>query len=257
MRLDIFLTEQGFYRSRSSAKDGILRGEVFVDGVKTLKVATDITNQKVEVKSLNPFVSRGGLKLQHALDYFKIDLSNKVCLDIGSSTGGFIDCLVQNGAKFAYGVDVGNGILDDKIKTYKNVKVLENTDFKTTTKEDFKNTTLATIDVSFTSILAILNHLKSFNISEVICLIKPQFEAGKEIIKKCKGVIKDKKIHISVLKKVLAEIENLGYFVCDLTYSNILGGSGNIEFLAYLKPTKINKKFDIEKIVSEAYNSLL
>lgn len=200
-----------------------------------------------------------GYKLEKALDAFKISLNNKIVLDIGASTGGFTDCAIQNGAKLVYALDVGYNQLDWKMRSHKQVICIERCNFRYATIDLFNSglPEFASIDVSFISLKLILPVLKKILIDkgEVVALIKPQFEAGKEQVGK-KGVIKNKEIHISVIENIIEFSENIGYSVLNLTFSPIKGAQGNIEFLIHLKNSNINKYKDIniDSVVNKAHD---
>jgi 23S rRNA (cytidine1920-2'-O)/16S rRNA (cytidine1409-2'-O)-methyltransferase len=237
-RLDILLIEQGYFESREKAKAAIMAGLVFADEEPVDKAGTKISRSAaIKVKgAIHPYVSRGGLKLEKALKEFNIDVQGAVMLDIGSSTGGFTDCALQNGAAYVYAIDVGYNQLDWKIRNDGRVNVMEQTNFRFTKREDLvgPEPTFATIDVSFISLRIILPPLKEILGSQgsVVALIKPQFEAGREKVGKS-GVVKDPEVHTQVLETVLGIAAELGFRLKGLTYSPITGGEGNIEFLAY------------------------
>lgn len=242
-RVDVLVYQQGLAETREKAKRSIMAGLIYDEkeqrydkpGEKIL----ENTVLKIKGQSLR-YVSRGGLKLEKAKDIFGIDFKDRILLDIGSSTGGFTDVALQNGAKSSYALDVGSNQLAWKLRQDDRVKVMEKTNFRYSKLEDFDlgQPTIATIDVSFISLKLILPVLKNIlaEEGEVVALIKPQFEAGREQVGK-KGVIRDAKIHLSVLEEVLTFIYGFGYDVHHLDYSPITGGDGNIEFLAHLKPS--------------------
>jgi len=246
-RVDILLVECGLVESRSQAQRYIMAGQVRVDGQVILKPSTKInTSANLSIDKGPLYVSRGGEKLAAALIAFEIPVQDKVCADVGSSTGGFTDCLLQNGAKRVYAIDVGKGILDWKLRNHPQVRVMEGINARYLLNLP-ELVDLVTIDVSFISIKKILptvkNWLKTSQIdlpssdikarSSVITLIKPQFEAGKEEVKRGKGVIKDPVIHQKVLMDVLNNIKFLGYGLNGLIRSPIKGSKGNTEFLAH------------------------
>ncbi|TCS84044.1 23S rRNA (cytidine1920-2'-O)/16S rRNA (cytidine1409-2'-O)-methyltransferase [Tepidibacillus fermentans] len=238
-RIDTLLVEKGFFDSREKAKRSVMAGLVKVDEQVVDKPGMKVdVEAKIEVKGdIHPFVSRGGLKLLKAIETFQLDLTNKVVMDIGASTGGFTDCALQYGAKEVYAIDVGYGQLAWTLRQDPRVHVMERTNFRYLTKENLVSSlpNFATIDVSFISLKIILNHLKTLLIpnGEVVALIKPQFEAGKEFIGK-NGIIKDPKIHQQVLRNTIFFSLETGYDIQGLTYSPIKGGEGNIEFLMYM-----------------------
>ena len=237
-RLDILLTEKNFFDSRARAKAMIMAGKILVNGQKIDKAGTLIAPD-AEIKILGeemPFVSRGGLKLQKALDVFKIVLSGKIAVDVGASTGGFTDCMLQRGAKKVYAIDVGYGQLAWKLRSNVQVVNMERTNILNVTREDFLDEIdFVSIDVAFISLEKVLpvvyNLLKDSG--EVVALIKPQFEAGREHVGK-KGVVKDKKIHAAVIEKILNFAASVGFGIVGLDFSPVKGPEGNIEYLAYL-----------------------
>ena len=260
-RIDKILTDRNFAESKSKAQAMILAGDVKVNGEKILKSSTTFDTEKnleIEVKTL-PFVSRGGLKLDKAIKTFEINLENKICLDAGASTGGFTDCMLQNNAKKVYAVDVGYGQIAWKIRQDKRVKTIERTNIKNCDllavfdSEDEEKCDFCAMDLSFISITKVLSNIKNFlkpDKFEIVALIKPQFEAGREFIEK-KGVVKDKNVHIQVIKNVINFATSIGLFAQKLTFSPIKGPSGNIEYLVYLTDDDL-KIFDeeIENIVN-------
>ena len=231
-RADLLLLKLGLTQSREKAKRLILAGEVFADGKRIEKPGQKIDiNTKILIKNKLPYVSRGGIKLAKALECFKVSPENKIVADIGSSTGGFTDCLLQRGAKKVYAIDVDTRQLDWSLRQNprvvligKNARYLERSDF-----ED--EVDLVTIDVSFISVLKILPAVKKIlsRDGQVISLIKPQFEAGREKVGKG-GIVKDKKIHIEVLNKIIDNAESIGFYFHGLTKSPIPGQKGNIEY---------------------------
>lgn len=246
-RLDILLTEKNFFDSRAKAKTMIMLGKILVDGQKIDKAGT-LVNRDAEIKIIGeemPFVSRGGFKLQKALKVFKIDLREKICADVGASTGGFTDCMLQHGAAKVYAIDVGYGQLAWKLRQDERVINLERTNIRNVTKENFSDVLdFASIDVAFISldkVFPVVFNLLGEN-GEVAALIKPQFEAGREQVGK-KGVVKDKKIHAEVIERVLNFSEEIGFKICGINFSPIKGPEGNIEYLAHL-----SKRIDGEKI---------
>ncbi|HHT51293.1 MAG TPA: TlyA family RNA methyltransferase [Eubacteriaceae bacterium] len=263
-RLDIILYEKGWTESREKARSIIMAGLVYVEGKLKDKPGEKIDeNLNIEIKGNNlPYVSRGGLKLEKAIKEFNVAIKDKIFLDIGASTGGFTDCLLQYGAKKVYSIDVGYGQLAWKLRKDSRVISMERTNFRYLTPDDINDVADgATIDVSFISLAIIFNNL--YNLlkekGEVIALIKPQFEAGREKVGK-KGVIREPKVHIEVIKKVIEEVEREKFFLKDLSYSPIKGPAGNIEFLAYF--TKYwqeelgDKEGKIHRIVARAHEEL-
>ena len=237
-RLDIFLTEKNFFDSRTRAQAMIMAGKILVNGQKIDKAGTLIPPD-AQIKILGeemPFVSRGGLKLQKALDAFGIDLRGMFAADVGASTGGFTDCMLQHGAKKVYAVDVGYGQLAWKLRSDVRVVNMERTNIRNVTKKDFYDEIdFVSIDVAFISLEKVLpvvfDVLKDSG--EVVALIKPQFEAGRAHVGK-KGVVRDKKIHAAVIEKILNFAAGVGFGVKGLDFSPVKGPEGNIEYLAHL-----------------------
>ncbi|MEH7437352.1 TlyA family RNA methyltransferase [Neobacillus drentensis] len=239
-RLDVLLVERGLIETREKAKRAIMAGLVY-----TNEERLDKPGEKVKVDiPLNikgntmPYVSRGGLKLEKALKVFDVSVTGKVLLDIGASTGGFTDCALQNGAKMSYALDVGYNQLAWKLRQDERVVVMERTNFRYVTPSDLAGEmpSFASIDVSFISLTLILPVLKTLLIpgSDIIALIKPQFEAGRDQVGK-KGIVRDEKVHLQVIEKIIHFSVKEGYIVTNLSYSPITGGDGNIEFLLHLK----------------------
>ncbi len=264
-RLDKFLTDLGYFDTKSKAAAAILAGHVKINDEYITKAGFQINPQKeydIVVKSM-PYVSRGGFKLKKALDAFNFDVSGRVCFDAGASTGGFSDCLLQNGAKFVYAVDVGYGQLDWKIRSDKRVKVIEKTNLRICEFSDIyaEGGTVADLlvsDLSFISLTKVLGNLKKLlnpDFHEMICLIKPQFEAGKENVEKG-GVVRDKKVHGEVIKNVIDYAISIGYIVKGLTYSSIKGPSGNIEYLVWFATEGEPSEVKIDEIVETAFSVL-
>ncbi len=241
-RLDLLLVEKKLFDSRAKAQAAIMAGLVFVGGVKIDKAGTQIEpDSEIIIKGQpHPYVGRGGLKLAAALKEFKIDVAGKIGLDIGASTGGFTDCLLQHGATKVYAVDVGYGQLAWKLRQDNRVKVVERTNARNLTLNDLElkasDISLSVIDVSFISLSKILPTVYNLLLDngEVIALIKPQFEARKEQVGKG-GIVRDKKVHQEVIEKVKAEAEAIGFKAQGIIQSPITGAEGNIEFLIYLK----------------------
>ncbi|MDQ1909517.1 TlyA family RNA methyltransferase [Paenibacillus sp. GD4] len=266
-RLDVLLVEQGLFDTREKAKAAIMAGLVLVDDERIDKAGTRIARTaRIIVKgALHPYVSRGGLKLAKALEQFKIDLQGVIMLDIGASTGGFTDCALQNGASYVYAIDVGYNQLDWSIRNDARVHVMERTNFRYMTPEDLKgpSPTFASIDVSFISLKLILPPLKALLTAEgeVVALIKPQFEAGREKVGKS-GVVRDPSTHREVLESTLAFAATAGFTLKGLTFSPIKGGEGNVEFLAYFSVNPNTEQAIgpeeqerlIQQVVSEAQN---
>lgn len=238
-RLDLAVTSRGLVPSREKAKALIMAGQVYVNGQKELKAGANVKKtDTIEVRgSQNPFVSRGGLKLQKAAQKFDIDLNDCVCMDIGASTGGFTDCMLTYGAKKVYAIDVGYGQLAWKLRTDERVVNMERTNFRYVTHEQIpEEIDFASVDVSFISlkiILPVLRELLKMN-GEAVCLIKPQFEAGKEKIGK-KGVVRDPSVHTEVVERITQFAVETGFTLKNLDFSPIKGPEGNIEYLMHIE----------------------
>ena len=262
-RLDILLVEKGICESREKAKTNIMAGLIFVDGQRVdkagekVKVDADIVFKGEKLK----YVSRGGLKLEKAMNTFGIDLTNKVCMDIGASTGGFTDCMLQNNASKVFAVDVGYGQFAWKLRTDERVVCMEKTNIRYVTPEDIGIALdFASIDVSFISLRTIMPAVKALlgDKGEVVALIKPQFEAGKDKVGK-KGVVRDRKVHLEVCEKIIDFALSNGFSVLNLEYSPIKGPEGNIEYLVYLEKTNNPQKeesVDVDAVVSVAHGEL-
>ncbi|CAG7612339.1 16S/23S rRNA (cytidine-2'-O)-methyltransferase TlyA [Paenibacillus solanacearum] len=239
-RLDVLLVELGHFETREKAKAALMAGLVLVDDEPADKAGTKISrNARIQVKgAVHPYVSRGGLKLEKALDTFQIELQGAVMLDIGASTGGFTDCALQRGAIHVYAVDVGYNQLDWSLRKDPRVSVMERTNFRYMQPGDLKGPqpSFASIDVSFISLKLILPPLKALLApgGKVVALIKPQFEAGRDKVGKS-GVVRDSATHKEVLQAILAFAAEIGFAVRGLTFSPIKGGEGNIEFLTCLE----------------------
>ena len=239
LRLDLLLVEQGKFESRAQAQAVIMSGVVFLDGKRLDKPGTlvpDTAEPEVRGTPL-PYVSRGGFKLEKALDSFGVDPSGKCCIDCGASTGGFTDCLLQRGAIKVYAVDVGYGQLDWKLRQDARVVVMERTNIRHLTPDALSDRpSLAVIDVSFISLRLVLPAVHGLltDNGEVICLIKPQFEAGREQVGK-KGVVRDPAVHQAVLEQFLTDAKSAGFGVLALDFSPIRGPEGNVEYLGHLK----------------------
>lgn len=239
-RLDVLLVKKGLAPSREKAKAVIMAGSVYVDGQKEDKAGSvfDEESAQIEVRGhVLPYVSRGGLKLEKALKVFPITLTDKICMDIGASTGGFTDCMLQNGAAKVYSVDVGYGQLDWKLRQDERVVCMEKTNFRYMTPEDIPDMLdFASVDVSFISLDKILTPAYALlkEQGEMVALIKPQFEAGREKVGK-KGVVRDPKVHEEVITKIVRHADEVSFEVLDLSYSPIRGPEGNIEYLIHLK----------------------
>ncbi|QHS22711.1 TlyA family RNA methyltransferase [Virgibacillus sp. MSP4-1] len=264
-RLDVLLVDRGYFETREKAKRTIMAGLVFSEQVRLdkpgMKVETEIPIV-IKGKTHN-YVSRGGLKLEKALKAFELTVKEKQMIDIGSSTGGFTDCALQNGAKLSYAIDVGQNQLDWKLRNDDRVIVMEKTNFRYVKPEHLTSgrPNFATIDVSFISLRVILPVLKELLLdeSDIVALVKPQFEAGREQVGK-KGIIKDPVVHKEVITNMIEFSVKEGYTVENLTFSPITGGEGNVEFLLHLKwdqqDGSIKDTIDIEQTIKDAHQEL-
>ena len=251
-RLDILLVNRNLAPSREKAKAIIMAGIVYVNGQKEDKpgAAFDMTADIQVRGSTLPYVSRGGLKLEKAVDCFGVELEGKICMDVGASTGGFTDCMLQNGAKKVYAVDVGHGQLDWKLRNDKRVVCMERTNIRYVTRDDVEDRMdFASIDVSFISLTKVLGPVKELltESGRIVALIKPQFEAGREKVGK-KGVVREKSTHLEVIQKVMDYGMELGFEILNLEYSPVKGPEGNIEYLIYLqKPGEKDGEAELSK----------
>lgn len=238
-RLDVLMVKKNLAESREKAKALIMSGIVYVNGQKEDKAGTSFEDTAaVEVRgSTLPYVSRGGLKLEKAMSHFGVELKGKVCMDVGASTGGFTDCMLQNGALKVYAVDVGHGQLAWKLRNDQRVVCMEKTNIRYVTPDTIQDKIeFASIDVSFISLTKVLAPVKALltNEGQVVCLIKPQFEAGREKVGK-KGVVREKSVHVEVIELVIRYAVSIGFEALNLEFSPIKGPEGNIEYLLHLQ----------------------
>lgn len=238
-RLDVLLVIRGLAESREKAKALIMTGNVFVENEREDKAGQSFPeNVSIEVKgNTQRYVSRGGYKLEQAIDCFPISLQDKTCMDVGSSTGGFTDCMLQNGAKKVFAIDVGTNQLAWKLRSDERVISMEKTNIRYVTPEDIKEEVdFVSIDVAFISLTKVLAQVKALmkEGAEIVCLIKPQFEAGREKVGK-KGVVKEKSTHIEVIETVMGYASEIGFSLLGLEHSPIRGPEGNIEYLLYMR----------------------
>jgi len=263
IRLDLAVFEGGYAPSREKAKAIIMAGQVYVNNQKADKAGIMISPEdKLEVRGSSlKYVSRGGLKLEKAMKAFPIELNGKICMDVGASTGGFTDCMLQNGAKKVYSIDVGYGQLAWKLRCDERVVNLERTNFRYVTREQVSDEIdFSSVDVSFISLKHILPVLNTLLASDgsAICLIKPQFEAGKEKVGK-KGVVRDLAVHLEVVERILALAAENGFSVEGLDFSPIKGPEGNIEYLMFIKKSEeptISPEVDAKKTVELSHGEL-
>ena len=265
-RLDMLMMERALAPSREKAKAYIMAGDVYVDGQKEDKAGTMFPETvKIEVRGNTlPYVSRGGLKLEKAMKNFDVTLKDKVCMDVGASTGGFTDCMLQNGAVKVYSIDVGYGQLDWKLRNDPRVVCMEKTNIRYVVPEDMEGPAdFSSIDVSFISLTKVLLPVRNLltEEGEIVCLIKPQFEAGREKVGK-KGVVRDPAVHQEVIEKVRDYAMSISMEPCHLSFSPIKGPEGNIEYLLHLKkhPEGIqvsdSLQVSVEEVVSQAHGQL-
>lgn len=257
-RLDVLLVEKGFFLTREKAKRAIMAGLVIVNEQKIEKAGTQIKiDEEPEIRikgQVLPYVSRGGLKLEKAIKEFGLDFQDKKVLDVGSSTGGFTDCSLQNGAQYVYAVDVGTNQLDWKLRNDERVLSLENMHIKDLTLEDLNENKVDYIvmDVSFISITKVLEHLVKFMKPEarIMALIKPQFEVGRENIEKG-GIVKNLAKHKMAIENVVADAERNGLYLEELDYSPITGGKGNVEYISLFSLKKSEKVIDLDEVIEK------
>ncbi len=264
-RLDVLLVKRNLAESREKAKAIIMSGNVFVEGEREDKAGTTFSDEvQIEIKGKQmPYVSRGGLKLEKAMANFDIIMTDKICTDVGSSTGGFTDCMLQNGARKVFAIDVGRGQLAWKLRTDERVVCMEKTNIRYVTPEDLgEEVDFSSIDVSFISLTKVLlpirNYLKEDG--EIVALIKPQFEAGREKVGK-KGVVREIETHYEVVEKIFSYATSIGFEIRAFEFSPIKGPEGNIEYLVHLKKTDKCGTLDVvnvdyRKIVKMAFETL-
>ncbi len=257
-RLDVYLHENNLASSRSAAQALIMAGDVYIDNQKAMKAGEMVKGtENIEVRGGGlRYVSRGGLKLEKAMKVFPITLNGKICVDIGASTGGFTDCMLQNGASKIFAVDVGYGQLAWKLRQDERVVNLERTNIRYVTENEIPDTPdFFSVDVSFISLKIVLPVIYGLLNEDGcgVCLIKPQFEAGREKVGK-KGVVRDKDVHIEVIENVLEFTREIGFSVCGLDYSPVRGPEGNIEYLMYVKKSgEETECFDIPALVEKSH----
>lgn len=257
IRLDNYLVEKGYIETRSKAQSLIMAGCVYINNQKAMKSGEQIKgDEQIEIRDNSlKYVSRGGLKLDKAMKVFNIDLNNKVCMDIGASTGGFTDCMLKNGASRVYSIDVGYGQLAWSLRNDERVVNLERTNFRYVTNNEVPDEIdFFSVDVSFISLKLILPPAYALlkNEGAAVCLIKPQFEAGREKVGK-KGVVRDVAVHKEVIEKVLEFTKEIGFKVLGLDFSPIKGPEGNIEYLMFISKTGENADIDIDEIVERSH----
>ena len=263
-RLDVLLVSRGLAESREKAKAIIMSGNVYVDGQKEDKAGSNFPAEAViEVRGNTlKYVSRGGLKLEKAMENFDVTLAGKICMDVGSSTGGFTDCMLQNGAVKVYSVDVGHGQLAWKLRNDERVVCMEKTNIRYVTPEDVADKiNFSSIDVSFISLTKVLGSVKELlaDDGQIVCLIKPQFEAGREKVGK-HGVVRDSAVHLEVIEKVIDFAISIGFEVLNLEFSPVKGPEGNIEYLLHLQKhtegSYTDVPFEAAQVVEKAHAAL-
>jgi 23S rRNA (cytidine1920-2'-O)/16S rRNA (cytidine1409-2'-O)-methyltransferase len=261
-RLDVLLVKKGLAESREKAKAIIMSGIVYVDNNKEDKAGQTFNEDAlIEVRGNTlRYVSRGGLKLEKAMNCFGVTLEGKIAMDVGASTGGFTDCMLQNGAVKVYSVDVGHGQLAWKLRNDERVVCMEKTNIRYVTPDDVADKIdFASIDVSFISLKKVLPAVYDLltDVGEVVCLIKPQFEAGREKVGK-KGVVREQSVHVEVVDMIVSFAREMGFVTLDLSYSPIKGPEGNIEYLLYITKdtSREGREFDINALVKESHEKL-
>lgn len=261
-RLDVLLVKKGLAESREKAKAIIMSGIVYVDNNKEDKAGQTFNEEAlIEVRGNTlRYVSRGGLKLEKAMNCFGVTLEGKIAMDVGASTGGFTDCMLQNGAVKVYSVDVGHGQLAWKLRNDERVVCMEKTNIRYVTPDDVADKIdFASIDVSFISLKKVLPAVYDLltDVGEVVCLIKPQFEAGREKVGK-KGVVREQSVHVEVVDMIVSFAREMGFVTLDLSYSPIKGPEGNIEYLLYITKdtSREGREFDINALVKESHEKL-
>ncbi|MBU3875757.1 TlyA family RNA methyltransferase [Faecalicatena sp. AGMB00832] len=262
-RLDVLLVKRNLAESREKAKAIIMSGNVFVDGEREDKAGSSFSEDvQIEVKGHTlPYVSRGGLKLEKALANFDVTVEGKVCTDVGSSTGGFTDCMLQNGAVKVFAIDVGRGQLDWKLRQDERVVCMEKTNIRYVTPEDIgEPVDFSSIDVSFISLTKVLEPIRNYLTAdgEIVALIKPQFEAGREKVGK-KGVVRERSTHHEVIEKVASYANSIGFEILNIDFSPIKGPEGNIEYLIHLKKREEGAPeiaVDLQSVVDRAFETL-
>ena len=261
-RLDVLLVKKGLAESREKAKAIIMSGIVYVDNNKEDKAGQTFNEDAlIEVRGNTlRYVSRGGLKLEKAMNCFGVTLEGKIAMDVGASTGGFTDCMLQNGAVKVYSVDVGHGQLAWKLRNDERVVCMEKTNIRYVTPDDVADKIdFASIDVSFISLKKVLPAVYDLltDVGEVVCLIKPQFEAGREKVGE-KGVVREQSVHVEVVDMIVSFAREMGFVTLDLSYSPIKGPEGNIEYLLYITKdtSREGREFDINALVKESHEKL-
>lgn len=259
-RLDNELVERGLFKTRSKATLAIKAKQVYCDGKLITKCGYEV-GEKTQIEILGkklPYVSRGGLKLEKAIETWKLDLSQKVMIDIGSSTGGFSDCALQNHVQKIYAIDVGTNQFDQELAKNEKVILMEKTDFRTLPEKEVMDANFVTIDVSFISVSKLWEKLsKLIQVKEIVCLIKPQFECGKAIADQYHGIILNPDVHQEIIERIIKGFQEIDFHFVGITSSPIRGGDGNIEYLAYFQRGREEENFEMKdeilKTIREAF----
>ena len=257
IRLDLALVQLGYFKTRNKSQEAIRSGVVKCDGNVQTKCNFTINKEtKIEVGEVLKYVSRAGLKFEKAIEIFNINLVNKLMLDIGSSTGGFTDCAIQKGIKRVIAVDVGTDVINSELKKSPKIELHEQTDIREMDCDLLSKVQIATVDISFISVTKILSVFEKLkNLKEIVLLIKPQFECGKQIADKYKGLILNKTIHKDIINNIIKDFSNINFYCQGLAPSPIKGGSGNIEYISYFKKDASLKLINIQKVIDEAFNN--
>ena len=260
MRLDKELVLRGLVPSRSKAQELIDNKYIKINGQIATKASMSINdNDVIEIISNDTlkYVSRGGLKLDKAINEFDIDFNNKIVMDIGSSTGGFTDCALQHGASKVIAIDVGTNVMVESLRNDNRVELHEQLNIKDAPKELFKDVDIIVSDVSFISLKKVIDKIvEQDNKYNMVLLVKPQFECGKDIADKYKGIILDKEIHYSILKDITKYLEERDYYINNICSSPIKGGDGNIEYLIFVKPTNNNMNINYKELIDNAFKKV-
>ena len=257
VRLDVALVSLGHFKTRNKSQEAIKKGSIKCDGKVQTKCNFPVSEStNIEVLEVLKYVSRAGLKLEKAIEVFNLNLVNKIMLDIGSSTGGFTDCAIQKGVKLVIAVDVGSDVMDRELRKNPKIKLFEQTDIREMDLNLLTNVQIATIDISFISVTKILPVLSNLeNLKEIVLLIKPQFECGKQIADKYKGIILNKTIHKDIINNIIKEFSNISFYCQGVSPSPIKGGSGNIEYVSYFKKDASPKLINIQNVINKAFEN--
>ncbi len=257
-RLDVELVNRNYFETRNKAQNEIKNKMIYVNNKCITKSSFDVCkSDSIEVKGETlKYVSRAGLKLEHALKEFNINIKDKIMIDIGSSTGGFTDCALQFGISKVYAIDVGSDQFSNKLKNNNKVILMENTDFRNIDESIIEDADICTIDVSFISVTKLIDKINKTNIDEIICLIKPQFECGRDIANKYKGVPLNKEVHCEVIKIIINSFNKIGFYLNNIINSPIRGGDGNIEYFAYFTKNKFKSYIDLNNLIDKTFKKM-